>query len=284
MIATTATRSSLADRLSARAVEIDSLLCVGLDPILNRMPASVARTPAGVVEFSREIIDVTSTMALTYKPNLAFYLALGREGLDVLYQVCSLVPSQIPILLDCKVNDMGATADHYARAWFDELEVDAITIAPYMGEDACEPYFRNADKGAFVLTKTSNPGSGQFQDQALASGTTLFNEVAAQSQKWNDRYPASVGLVVGATWPETFIEIRQRAPHLWYLVPGIGEQGGSLEDSLSAGLNSNGDGILASASRSILYAANDRDYAEASGRAASDLVAQIRAIRRDVTA
>ncbi|MEJ7839067.1 MAG: orotidine-5'-phosphate decarboxylase [Thermomicrobiales bacterium] len=280
MIATTTATSTFDKRLSNRAREIDSLLCIGLDPILNRLPDAIARTPAGVVEFSREIIAATSSMALAFKPNLAFFFALGREGLDTLYQVCADIPSNIPIVLDCKVNDMGATAEHYARAWFNELDVDAITIAPYMGEDACAPYFTNASKGVFMLTKTSNPGSGQFQDQTLESGHRLFEEVASQSAIWNDRYPASIGLVVGATWPDTFKQIRQHAPELWYLVPGIGEQGGSLKDSLVAGLTSSGDGILASASRSVLYASPGGDFAEASARAAAMLVDQIRSVRR----
>jgi orotidine 5'-phosphate decarboxylase subfamily 2 len=160
--------------------------------------------------------------------------------------------------------------------------VDAITIAPYMGEDAVAPYLTDATKGAFILTKTSNPGSGQLQDRHLDSGEQLFLEVASLCNAWDASYPASVGLVVGATWPETFVEIRKRAPDLWILVPGIGEQGGSLEDSLTAGLNAHGDGILASASRSILYAGNDVNFADASGRAAEDLVNQIRKVRRSL--
>ena len=282
MTETIAAATTFAARLTTRAREIDSLLCVGLDPILERMPDVIAKNSKGVVEFTREIIAATSDQVLAYKPNLAFYLALGRSGLDVLYQVCSLIPSSIPILLDCKVNDMGATAEHYARAWFDELNVDAITVAPYMGEDAVAPYLTNPTKGVFILTKTSNPGSGQLQDQKLATGERLFDEVASLSNNWNERYPSTVGLVVGATWPETFREIRKRAPYLWYLVPGIGEQGGSLEDSLIAGLTPVGEGILASASRSVLYAENSANFAEASGRAAAELVSRIRAVRHSI--
>jgi orotidine-5'-phosphate decarboxylase len=276
--------SVFADRLSRRAAEIDSLLCVGLDPILDRMPMHFARNGDGVVEFCREVIQATATHTLAYKPNLGFFVGLGREGLDVLYRVCADIPSGIPILLDCKVNDLGATAEHYARGWFDELKVDAITVAPYMGEDAVAPYLADPTKGVFILTKTSNPGSGQLQDRELASGERLYLEVAGLSNEWNGKYPASVGLVVGATWPETFVEIRKRAPDLWILVPGIGEQGGSLEDSLTAGLNAQGDGILASASRSILYAGNDAAFADASGRAAEELVRQIRTVRRSLPA
>jgi orotidine 5'-phosphate decarboxylase subfamily 2 len=283
LTATIATTTTFADRLSARASDVDSLLCVGIDPILERMPDVIAKTPDGVIEFCRNIIDATSTSVLAYKPNLAFFVALGRRGLNVLYEVCGSIPADIPILLDCKVNDLGATAEHYSRAWFDELAVDAITVAPYMGEDAIAPYLTNPTKGVFILTKTSNPGSGQFQDRVLDSGEHLYDEVAHLSHEWNDRYPSTVGLVVGATWPTTFEEIRKQAPDLWYLVPGIGEQGGSLEDSLRAGLNSAGDGILASASRSVLYADNGPDFHEASGRAATELVRQIRDVRRSMT-
>jgi orotidine-5'-phosphate decarboxylase len=275
--------SVFADRLSRRAAEIDSLLCVGLDPILARMPDHIAKDADGVVTFCREVIDATAAQALAYKPNLGFFVGLGRHGLGALYRVCADIPSGIPILLDCKVNDLGATAEHYARGWFDELQVDAITVAPYMGEDAVAPYLTDSTKGAFILTKTSNPGSGQLQDRELASGDPLFLEVATLCNEWDAKYPASVGLVVGATWPETFVRIRKRAPNLWILVPGIGEQGGSLEDSLTAGLTAQGDGILASASRSILYAGIDTNFAEASGRAAEDLVRQIRDVRRSLT-
>jgi orotidine 5'-phosphate decarboxylase subfamily 2 len=271
--------TDLATRLSQRAAEIDSLLCVGLDPILAHMPDSVAKTPDGVVEFLTAIIEATAEHTLIYKPNLGFFMGLGREGLDVLYRTCEAIPNEIPILLDGKVNDMGVTAEHWAHGLFNELGVDALTIAPYMGEDAIAPYMQDPAKAVFILDKNSNPGSGQFQDQQLQNGLTLYEEVAHRSNEWNETYPATVGLVVGATFPETFRRIREQAPDLWILVPGIGAQGGSLEDSLRAGLNSNAEGILASASRSILYAGNGPGYAAASAREAQEMVRQIRDVR-----
>lgn len=279
MTTSATTAISLTERLSRRAQEIDSLVCVGLDPILERFPVGVARTPDGVVTFCREVIAATAEHALAYKPNLGFFMALGRQGLEVLYEVCAAIPEEIPVLLDGKVNDMGVTAEHYARGFFDELGVDALTIAPYMGEDAIEPYMRDAAKGVFILTKNSNPGSGQLQDRFLDSGERLYNEVASLCRQWDETYPASVGLVVGATYPEVFREIRERFPDGWILVPGIGEQGGSLEDSLANGLNAAGDGVLVSSSRSVLYASRGDDFADAAGAAAADLVRRVRQVR-----
>jgi orotidine-5'-phosphate decarboxylase len=270
------------DRMAARSMAIDSLLCIGLDPILESLPDSIARSPEGAYQFCREIVRATSDYALAYKPNLGFFVALGRAGLDVLYRLRADIPAGIPVVLDCKVNDMGATADHYARGWFGELDVDAITVAPFMGEDAVAPYLDRPDKGVFILTKTSNPGSGQLQDQLLATGDPLYIHVARLCQEWDNRYPAHVGLVVGATYPQTLRDIREQSPNQWILLPGIGAQGGSLEESLRSGLNWNGSGLLISASRSILYASSGSDYAQASASAAAELVEQIRAVRQRI--
>jgi orotidine 5'-phosphate decarboxylase subfamily 2 len=265
------TARSIADRLVARANDIQSLACVGLDPVLDRLPTGVSRDPAGVTAFLTEIVEATAPYALAYKPNLGFFVALGRQGLDVLYAVREAIPAEIPVILDGKINDMGLTAEHYAKGFFDELDIDLLTIAPYMGEDAIAPYMQDPERGVLILAKNSNPGSGQLQDRLLDTGRTLAMEVAHLAHGWNETYPASVGLVVGATYPEVFRDIRSEFPDGWLLVPGIGEQGGSLEDSLRSGLNGDGYGVLASASRSVLYAGQDADFATRSADAAADL-------------
>jgi len=279
-VATPPVISSFESRMNQRAEEIDSLLCIGLDPVLESLPSPVERTPEGAYQFCRDIVAATSQYALAYKPNLGFFAGLGREGLDVLYRLRADIPAGIPVILDCKVNDMGPTAEGYARGWFGALDVDAITVAPYMGEDACAPYMNWEGKCVLILAKTSNPGSGQLQDQRLATGEPLYLHVAGLASEWDSRYPAHIGLVVGATYPETLRGIREKAPDQWILLPGIGAQGGSLEDSLASGLNRQGSGLLLSASRSVLYASDGSDYAEASANAAASLVDQIRALRR----
>lgn len=267
-------------RLTARARQADTLLCVGLDPARGRMPAGIPDTAAGAAELCRRVIDATADLALAYKPNLAFFLAFGREGLDALYTVRTSIPAELPVILDCKVGDIDSTAAAYATSWFDELGVDAITVHPYLGEDSLAPFMDYAGKGVIVLAKTSNPGSGDLQDRTLAgSGTPLYRYVARRAAAWDERHPASIGLVVGATYPDQLREVRQEAPDLPILLPGIGAQGGDLDASLAAALRPDGAGVLCSASRGIMYASSGDDAADAARAAASGLRDRINTFR-----
>ncbi|HEV2128376.1 MAG TPA: orotidine-5'-phosphate decarboxylase [Thermomicrobiales bacterium] len=275
------TLSTFCARLEHRAADADSLLCIGLDPAIGWMPEGISDDADGVIEFCERLITATSDFVVAYKPNLAFFLAYGADGLDALYTVRDMIPAEIPVILDCKIGDIGSTASAYATAWLDTLDVDAITVHPYLGEDSLEPFLSRTDKGVFVLAKTSNPGSGDLQDKTLAeTGEPLYRYVARRVASWADIYPATVGLVVGATWPEQLREIRGVAPDLPILLPGLGTQGGDLKASLLAGLLDNGTGVLCSASRGIIYASSGTDFAEVARSAAEQLRDAVNAVRR----
>lgn len=271
---------SFDDRIRDRIRAANSLLCIGLDPVIDLLPGHMDRSPESVVRFCQEIIEATHQVAAAYKPNLGFFAALGRSGFNALWAVRHSVPSEIPVILDCKTNDMGETAVAYARGWFDEFGFDAITVNPFLGEDAVAPYMAYPDKGIIVLCKTSNPGSGDFQNITDADGVPLSLRVADRCRIWQDTYPASIGLVVGATYPDLLADVRQRCPDQIVLLPGIGAQGGDLESSLKAGLDKGGGGLLCSASRSIMYAGSSRDYDDRAKDAARDLRDTINDSRR----
>lgn len=275
-----ASAPTFADRLNARMSQADSLLCIGLDPAIERLPAGVARTPEGVVEFCRRLIEATAEDAAIYKPNLGFFIGLGRSGLDVLWEVRQAIPRDIPVLLDCKVGDIDSTAIGYARGWFDEFDFDAITVNPFMGEDSLVPFLEYEGRGVFILCKTSNPGSGDLEDLTV-KGHPLYLEIAHRVREWSARYPATLGLVVGATWPEQLADIRAVCPDEPILLPGVGTQGGDIERSVRFGTNSHGLGLLCSSSRSIMYASSAEDYAKAAAVAARGLRESVNASRRD---
>lgn len=239
---------SFFDRLAARAVEIDSLLCVGLDP------------RGGMVEEIRDecgrIISACADTALAFKPNSAFFEAYGPEGLLALLDMIATVPDDIPVILDAKRGDIADTAEAYARAAFQTLGADAITVSPYLGSDALAPFIVKPDHGAFVLCKTSNPGADEFQGLAVPGdgNRPLYLEVARRAQEWNRL--GNVGLVVGATDPAAMARVRAVAPDLWFLVPGFGAQGGDLGLTLAAGLRPDGLGLVINASRSIARASD----------------------------
>ena len=278
-----ATNQTFGARLNQRAAAVDSLICIGLDPAIGRMPDGIPDTADGVIEFCERLVDATADLALAYKPNLAFFLAYGADGLDALYTIRDMIPADIPVVLDCKVGDIGSTASAYATAWFDELDVDAITVHPYLGEDSLEPFLERPDKGVIVLTKTSNPGSGDLQDKVLADAQCpLYQYVATRAAAWDAAYPATVGLVVGATWPDQLEQIRSLAPSMPILLPGLGTQGGDLAGSLRAGLASDGTGLLCSSSRGIMYASQGEDFADAARAAATQMRDDINAVRRTV--
>lgn len=273
------TTVSFADKLDARIAATDSLLCVGLDPVASKLPEGFDGSVDSVVDFCVALVEATSDVAAAFKPNLAFYMALGLDGLEALQKVHDAIPDDIPVILDGKLNDLGETARAYARAVFDVMDFDALTVAPYLGEDALEPYLSRPGRGVIVLAKTSNPGSGDLQDLELASGTPLYLHVAERCREWDDTYPADVGMVVGATYPDQLAAVRERCPDQVILLPGLGAQGGDTAASVRTGVTRDGGGLLCSASRSIMYADHGTGFAEAAARAARDLRDEINAHR-----
>jgi len=276
------TTSNFFDKLTRAAERNQSLLCVGLDPIPEQIPEQ-HRHPqgdviAGILAWNKAVIEQTADQVCAYKPNIAFYEALGLPGLSLLRQTLALIPSEIPVLLDAKRGDMGPTAAAYARACFDDLGVDAVTLSPYLGHDSVDPFAKYEGKGLFVLCHTSNPSAGEFQELEIndwrtldrAPNQPLYLRVAQVATRWSP----NVGLVVGATYPEAIAAVRQAAPQAWFLVPGIGAQGGDLEATLAAGLRADGLGVVINASRGICLAADPRAAAQELRRAIEQARAQ----------
>jgi uridine monophosphate synthetase len=239
--------TTLSDFIDRSARSHDSLLCVGLDPRTT--------TAADACRECFALIEATWDLAAAYKPNSAFFEVFGADGLAALRDVIAHAPPGTPVLLDAKRGDIGDTSEAYARAAFDTLGAHAMTVSPYLGSDSVAPFLRRAEKGAFILCKTSNPGADELQ--ALeCDGVAIYERVATLAAGWNRLN--NVGLVVGATYPTALARVRAAAPDLWILLPGIGTQGGDLEAALAAGLRADGLGILVSASRSIAQASNPR--------------------------
>ncbi len=237
------------DRLTQRIQNVDSLLCVGLDPHIELLPEPTADAAK---EFCTRIIEATVPMASAYKPNAAFFEVFGAQGWQALKDVIAAVPDGIPVILDAKRGDIASTARAYAQAVFDKLGADAVTLHPYLGRDAIEPFLQDPERGVFLLCKTSNPGSDDLQSLTLNSGDTLYAHLARLAVKWDMH--ANLGLVVGATDPDALASVRRAAPDLWLLAPGVGAQGADLERALSAGLRGDGLGVLVPVSRGIARA------------------------------
>lgn len=256
------------DKLERAAQRNGSLLCVGLDPDPARMPVS------DVAAFNRAIIEATAEFVCAYKPNLAFYEALGERGLAALRDTLAAIPPEIPVIADGKRNDIGNTAKAYARALFDELGVDAATVNPYLGGDAVEPFLEREEKAAFILCRTSNPGARDLQDLLVTApgggeARPLFEMVAEMARRWNSR--GNVGLVVGATYPEELRRVRRLCPEMTFLVPGVGVQGGDVAAVIGNGLDKAGRGLIINVSRQVLYASREKDFAVAAAGAARQL-------------
>jgi orotidine-5'-phosphate decarboxylase len=244
-----------------------SFLCVGLDPDPARLPEK------DVAAFNRAIVEATADLACVYKPNLAFYEALGPRGMDVLQRTVEAVPKGIPVIGDGKRGDIGSTAEAYARALFDVYGFDAATVNPYLGGDALAPFLERADRGVFVLCRTSNPGGADLQDRLIAAdgrARPLYEVVAELARdRWNAH--GNVGLVVGATYPEELGRIRQLCPDMTFLLPGVGAQGADVAAAVRNALDKGGGGFIITSSRQILYASSGKDYAQAARRAAQAL-------------
>ena len=266
-------------RLSQICAGKDSALCIGLDVDCTRLPAGVAPTHGGVVGFCRDIIDATQQYAAAYKPNIAFFESMGTWGFEALEEVRRHIPPDAIAVADAKRGDIDSTNVHYAAAVFDVLGFDAVTAHPYLGAETLEPFLNRPDRGVFVLCRTSNPGARDFQDLRNETGEQLYVTVARAVQSWNIN--DNCGLVTGATYPEELAHVRRVAPNLPLLIPGIGAQGGDLHASVRAA--GTAAPMLINASRSILYASNDHDFAEAAASAAAKLHAEINQARLAVT-
>ncbi|MBC7255173.1 MAG: orotidine-5'-phosphate decarboxylase [Chloroflexi bacterium] len=234
------------ERLEQSICAHESLLCVGLDPRRDRLQGY-----RSVADLNKAVIDATADVACAYKPNIAFYEALGMAGLEALRETLDYIPREIPVILDAKRNDIAETAQAYAQAMFDVWKADAVTVNPYLGRDGIAPFLAYADRGVFILCKTSNPSAGDLQDLP-SRGVPIYRHVARLATQWAEGRP--IGLVAGATYPSALEAIRQEAPEAWLLVPGVGTQGGELEAVLRAGLRPDGRGMIINASRSIMYA------------------------------
>ncbi|MGH2582427.1 MAG: orotidine-5'-phosphate decarboxylase [Anaerolineales bacterium] len=248
--------ASFFERLEARCCAIDSLLCVGLDPHpedLRDASAEAAR------DFCLNLINKTADFAAAFKPNSAFFEIYGADGIQALQAVIAAVPEDIPVILDAKRGDIGSTATAYAKAAFETLGAGAVTVNPLLGSDAIAPFLGDPRSAIFLLCKTSNPGSAEFQD-LVASGRPFYEHVAERGVAWNSG--GNVGLVVGATNPDMLSKVRSIAPELWFLCPGAGIQGGDVPAAVSAGLRADGLGILIVAARSIARAIDPREAAK----------------------
>jgi uridine monophosphate synthetase len=254
------------ERLYQRINDVNSILCVGLDPHPDDLPIATVNVAK---EFCIHLIEETHHVAAAYKPNIAFFEAFGAAGIEVLQQVIALIPKGIPVILDAKRGDIASSSEAYAIAAFETLGAHAVTINPYLGRDSIEPFLANPERGVFLLCKTSNPGAADVQDSLLDephlnSGGEgeyfLYEKVARLAQDWNTR--DNLGLVVGATHPEALKRVRLIAPDLWILVPGVGVQGGDLQAALQAGLRSDGLGLLIPVSRGISRAPDVGQAAE----------------------
>lgn len=263
------------ESLRQRAESLDSWVCVGLDPVRERLPHHLQEAKTGMDDFLTSIVEATLDVACCYKPNLAFYLAEGSEGIRTLECLREAIPTDVPVILDAKVGDIGSTAAAYAKAAFDVWGFDAITVNPYVGDEAVLPFTRYADRGVFVLVRTSNPHAPRFQGHH-----DLWNTVLQAAMEWNSA--GNTGVVVGATYPEELVQVRRAAPNLPFLVPGIGAQGGDLAATTRFGPTKDNIPPVVNSSRGIIFASEGRDFAEAARQAATSLRDQIREARETV--
>ena len=241
----------------------DSLLCVGLDTDFEKLPEHLKTDPTPLFVFNKAIIDATADLVCAYKPNSAFYEALGPVGILQLKQTVDYIHENYPeilVILDAKRGDIGNTNDQYIAFIYDYLNVDALTLHPYLGREALEPFLNRADKGAIIMCRNSNPGAGELQDLKV-EGRPLYEYLASRiSTKWNTNNNCL--LVVGATVPKEMKKIRKLVGDMPFLVPGVGAQGGDIEEIMKAGVDSNNQGMIINSGRAIIYASGGEDFAE----------------------
>ncbi len=245
-----------------------SFLCVGLDPDLQKIPKHLLSTKDPIFEFNKAIIEASSEYCVAFKPNIAFYESLGPAGWETLEKTLEIIPKNIFTIADAKRGDIGNTSKLYAKTFFERMDFDAITVAPYMGEDSIKPFFEYKNKWVIILGLTSNPGSRDFQMQIADDGRYFHEHVIETAAKWGNKY--NTMFVTGATQSSYIEQIRDIIPQHFLLVPGVGAQGGSLEEVVKHGKNED-IGLLINSSRGIIYASSGEDFAEKAGQAASEL-------------
>ena len=244
----------------------NSHVCVGLDTDIELIPESVKAevnktNKNAIFEFNRRIIDATADLVCCYKPNSAFYEANGNLGQEALEQTIKYIPKNIPIILDAKRGDIGNTSEQYAKSCFEHLDVDAVTVNPYMGIDAVAPFAKYEEKTTIILVKTSNKSSDELQNLELKDGKLVYIKVAELINEWQKSYKSIFGAVVGATYPAELKAIREVIPNTPILIPGLGAQGGDEKNTIINGLGPNGDApIIVSSSRGIIFASKESDF------------------------
>ena len=264
------------ERLAQTIQKRNSLLCVGLDPDIGYLPQVLKTDPDALFKFCSRIISSTRHVAVAFKLNFAFFEAEGSKGWSVLERLTEIIPPELLKIADAKRADIGSSSEKYAEAILQRLDFDAVTVNPYMGRDSVAPFLQWQEKGAFILGLTSNPGSLNFQ-QLQIHARPLYKKVIEEVCKWNEN--RNCGLVVGATHSHDLESVRNIAPDLPLLIPGVGAQGGSLKDAVKHGTDDTGGLALISASRSIIYKSNGYDFAEAAQREAESLQQQINSFR-----
>lgn len=273
-------RNELVDNIFRKG----SFLCVGLDTDPLKLPACLEGSDCErALTFNKAIIDATAPYCVAYKPNLAFYEAMGPDGLKVLDETVRYIRQNHPdqfIIADAKRGDIGNTAKLYARALFETMDFDAVTLAPYMGQDSVQPFLDYTDKWSIVLALTSNKSATDFELVEDKNGDRMYERVLRRSRHWGS--PVNMMYVVGATQPEHFDAVRKLVPRHFLLVPGVGAQGGSLEEVCRHGLIDE-CGLLVNSSRGIIFASADRDFAQAAGEAAKELALQMKNILENFT-
>lgn len=264
-------RSALIEEIKAK----QSFLCVGLDTDIDRIPKHLLKEDDPILAFNKAIIDATKDYCVAYKPNIAFYECMGPKGWETLKKTMEYIPKEKFTIADAKRGDIGNTSKYYAKAFFEYMDFDAITIAPYMGEDSITPFLEYKDKWVVVLALTSNKGALDFQFMTDMNGEKLYERVLRTTAKWGT--PENLMYVVGATRAESIGTVRKNVPDHFFLVPGIGAQGGSLSDTANYGWNDD-CGLLVNSSRGILYASDGEDFAEKAGKKAKEIQEEMASI------
>jgi orotidine-5'-phosphate decarboxylase len=262
------------DKLNTAARKNRSMVCVGLDTSPELIPPGMT-----VLDFNKAVIDATADLVCAYKPNFAFYEAHGEKGLESLHKTIKYIPKDIPVIGDAKRGDIGNTSAAYAKAAFDNMGLDAVTVSPYLGFDSLEPFLIYKEKGVIILCRTSNPGAADFQSLLCEyEGKTrpLYEIVAIKASQWNTN--RNIALVVGATYPEELSNIRLAHPEMPILIPGVGAQGGDLERAVRNGIDAHNRGIIINSSRGIIYAGKGADFALEARKAAETLRNEINTV------
>lgn len=264
------------DKLKSIQEQNDSLLCIGLDTDVEKLPTALRGRPDAQIEFNKSIIDATHDLVCAYKINFAFYEAYGARGWDTIAGTARHIPSSIITIADAKRGDIGNSSSHYAKAILKDMPFDSVTVVPYMGRDSVEPFLFSEDKCAFILALTSNDGAHDFQ--MLKTGQhRLYEEVVRKSLKWNVK--KNIGFVVGATKAAELKSVRAMAPTVPLLIPGVGVQGGDINNVVRFGCDKNGELAIVNASRSVLYASSGDDFASAARLEAGRLRDAMNSIR-----